>query len=99
MGMTTCEVADSVQADNYQREEQRDDCFNRLQSSHHVFTNYPRTKATEPPRIRLMRRIGLWTPTNFGGSTNTSTALMELLSPTQSSRHSGNSVVCWRSAP
>jgi hypothetical protein len=32
----------------------------RLQSSHHVFTNYPRTKtkATEPPRITLMRRIG-----------------------------------------
>jgi hypothetical protein len=27
MEMTTCEVADSVQADNYQREEQCDDCF------------------------------------------------------------------------
>ena len=27
MGMTTCEVADSVQADNCQREEQCDDCF------------------------------------------------------------------------
>src|SRR5213595_3041132 len=32
-------------------------------------------------------------------STNTSTARIELLSSTQSSRHSGNSVVCWRSAP
>ena len=33
------------------------------------------------------------------GSTNTSTARMELLSSPQSPRHSGNSVVCWRSAP
>src|SRR5258705_12573017 len=32
-------------------------------------------------------------------STNTSTARTGLLSSTQSSRHSGNSVVCWRSAP
>src|ERR1700738_3703486 len=32
-------------------------------------------------------------------STNTSTARTGLLSSTQSSRHSGNRVVCWRSAP